>query len=115
MNLPPVKAYFPPLGRYYRYVVNTMDVPPVQEIEGMTVITPQFDNLWIYGREIGSPYPEDQEGLKSLYARRRIMGEWFSVACPDGEGGSCSLDELISISEEEFSQAFERGWEAPQQ
>jgi len=111
VNLPPPLEYAPPLGRYFFYVWDTMDVPPVQEFADRVVFTPTFDKLQIWGREVGSTYPEDRESTARAEAMGRIMGEWFSVACPDGELGSWALADCVEISEQEFSAAFERHWE----
>ena len=71
---------------------------------------PAFDELKVWGRVVGSPYAEDQEGLRTLFDRGRVYAQWFSEIVPEGEIGSMALEEVIEISAEEFSQAFNRGW-----
>jgi hypothetical protein len=111
VSLPPVKEYGPPIGLYWRYVWDTTGIPTIQEREGVTIYTPTFDKLVVYGREVSSPYAEDLPGLAELNARGRLMGEWFSVACPEGELGSWERAGCTQISETEFEAAYERGWE----
>jgi hypothetical protein len=41
----------------------------------------------------------------------RVMGEWFSPVCREGELGTQDLSQCVPISVEEFSAAFLRGWE----
>lgn len=111
LPMPTSKEYATPLDRFYHYVWDTKDVPAVQESEGFAVITPTFDNLHIYGRAVGSPYPEDERGLVQLQNQGRFMGEWFSVACSEGELGSMAYEDVEQITKAEFSAAYERGWE----
>ena len=110
MSLPPVKEHGPPIGLYWSYVWDTMDVPTIQERDGVTIYTPTFDKLVVYGREVTSPYEEDLPGLADLNKRGRLMGEWFSVACPQGELGSWKRADCTQISAAEFEAAYERGW-----
>lgn len=122
LPLPPVNRYGPPAEprRYFAYVWDTMDVPDKQEVIGspvpgmepqpIVIFTPTFDKLAVYGREVTSPYEEDLDGLQRLKERGRVMGEWFSVACPEGELGSMALDEITEITVEQFSAAFKREW-----
>lgn len=117
LPMPPTKSYGPPAmpRRYFRYVWDTVDKPRQQEgeIEGVgpsIIFTPLFENLVIYGREVTSPYEEDLEGLERLKKMGRVMGEWFSTACPEGEIGSQDLSQCEEISVAEFSAAFQRGW-----
>ena|SRR5215471_11639825 len=111
--MPPERSYGPPVSpqRYFRLVYDTMDVPPEQDFGDHVVLTPTFDKLHIYGREVGSPFPEDIQSFRRLAQLGRLMGEWFSVACPEGEMGSQAIEELTEITAEEFSAAYQRGWE----
>jgi hypothetical protein len=110
--LPPVKPYGPPTGRYFYYEWDRLygDTPARRERDGMLILTPQFNGLRVWGREVGSPYPEDRDPLERLARVGRVQGEWFSQACPEGEIGSMALDDIEEIALEEFSEAFERGW-----
>ena len=73
------------------------------------IITPQM-KVVIYGRKVTSIYPEDIPSIEAAEVRGRIMGEWFSEACPEGELGSNSAEATIEISEQEFLDAYARGW-----
>ena len=110
MSLPPPLSYAPPLGLYYKTVWDTKDVPSEQVVDGTVVFTPRFDSLVIYGRTVSSIYPEDEESYKRLAQLKRVMGEWFSEVCPEGELGSHALADLTPISEGEFAAAYDRGW-----
>ena len=110
LPMPATSEYAISFDRFYHYVWDTKDVPVVQEGEGFAVITPRFDNLHIYGRAVGSPYPEDAKADLQLQERGRFMGEWFSTACPEGELGSMAYDDVEPITKAEFSAAYERGW-----
>jgi hypothetical protein len=118
LPMPPVREWGPLVEppRFFHYVVDTAGkVPPIQEghieeVGPATIFTPQFSNLQIYGREVGSSYDEDQDGLQLLARRGRVMGEWFSVECVEGELGSMALEEVEEISAERFSAAYERQW-----
>jgi hypothetical protein len=112
LPMPPVKDYAPPTGRYFTYVWDTKEIPLIQDLgENTVLITPTFDNLRIYGREVGSSYAEDQKMLRNLARNGKINGEWFSTACPEGELGIVPGDECDELTAEEFSTAFKRQWE----
>jgi len=101
---PEPNRYAKPTGRYLFYIWHTMDVPFEQHPNPSTVIiTPQFDHLHIYGREMQEEPDEVREGIS--------FGEFFSTACPEGELGTVRTEELTYISREEFSAAYARGWE----
>jgi hypothetical protein len=107
----PYATYDEPVS-YYQLVWDTRGIPPVYEREGLTVITPQVGRLVIYGREVGSPYDDDQPDLEAMKRRgERVMGEWFSPVCREGELGTQDLSQCVPISAEEFSAAFLRRWE----
>jgi hypothetical protein len=104
-------ATYPEPGVYFRLVWDTTNIPPLVEQGAWTIITPQVGRLIIYGREVGSPYEDDQPDLEAMKARgERVLGEWFSTVCREGELGTQQLSECVPISVEEFSAAFERGW-----
>lgn len=112
LPMPPVPEYatLPTVGRYYHYIWDTMDIPTVQEREGMTIYTPAFDGLKVWGRVVGSPFAEDHEGLKRLVDKGRVWGQWFSEVVPEGEIGSMALEDVEEISAKEFSDAYKRRW-----
>jgi hypothetical protein len=107
--MPPEHDYAIPSGQFYRYVWDTKGVPYTQEFEDTVIITPQFDNLVIYGRHVTSPYPEDNRLMERNPSR--ILGEWFSVVCPEGEVGTVPVETCTIISAEEFSAAYARDWQ----
>jgi hypothetical protein len=102
--MPEQKDFAPLTGRYLRYVWDTTGTPEVQQLENAVMITPQFANLTIYGREV-KPDPKDE-------LNGRILGEWFSIACLLGEVGTVPSEWCELISAEEFSAAYTRNWEA---
>ena len=114
MKLPPLNEYGPLADppRYFFYSWDTKGTPEFAYEKGMTIFTPAFSGLRIWGREVTSPYEEDLDGLERLKARGRVMGEWFSVNCPEGELGSHALDECIVITEAAFAAAYAAGWKA---
>jgi hypothetical protein len=116
--MPEVPDYAIPLGVFWRYVWDTTGIPveqPGPPLFGRetVILTPQLGRLTIYGQQCDSPYPEDSRGLRVALENGRIMGQWFSAACPDGELGMVALDVCTEISEVEFSAAFQRGWRMP--
>jgi len=112
LPMPPISRFGPLTepNRFFFFIWDTMDVPQEMEFGTFVVLTPTFEKLAIYGREVGSPYPEDQPTLRLAERRGRIMGEWFSVVEPDGELGTNALADLTEITPEEFSAAYQRGW-----
>jgi len=113
LPLPPPSEFatYPEPGVYFRLIWDTRNIPTVFDQGEWTIITPQVGRLIIYGREVGSPYEEDQPDLEAMKKRgERVMGEWFSTYAPDGELGTQQLSECVPISVEEFSAAFQRGW-----
>lgn len=110
--MPPVKPWFSVEPIYLRYGWDTTGAPFKQTAEdGSVIFTPLFENLVIYGRRIRSTYAEDWPMEARALERGRVMGEWFSVACPDGELGTNPLQACEEITAEEFSAAYQRGWE----
>lgn len=109
----PPESRFGPVetpARYFFFIYDTMDVPQEMEFGSFVVLTPTFEKLAIYGRVVGSPFPEDAVAFRRMQMYGRVMGEWFSVACPDGELGTNALADLTEISAEAFSAAYQRGW-----
>jgi len=103
MKMPPPNRWAKPTGRFLFYIWDTKDVPFEQVIDEHTVvITPQFDNLHVYGREMQEEPDEHRDGI--------LFGEWFSTACPEGELGTVNVRECRYISAEAFSDAYQRGW-----
>ena len=64
-----------------------------------------WEDLTIYGYEDDSPYEEDHEIIDRNLSNGIIDGQWFSEACPEGEGGEQSLERLMPITEKEFEEA----------
>lgn len=113
--MPERSPYGVPEWNFFSYVWDTTGIPLTRDIVDQSgreirVITPQTGRVVIFGRLVHSPYTEDAEGEELLRQRGRIMGEWFSPLCPDGELGSVELAVCKQISAEEFSAAFQRGW-----
>ena len=106
--MPEMPDYAKPTGRFFFYIWDTSDIPPVQyPDENTAIITPTFTDLHIYGCEV-KPY--DYEEGQMLLRAARVMGYWHSTACPEGELGTVALQELTKISAEDFSAAYQRGW-----
>jgi len=104
LPMPEPNRWAHPTGKYLFYIWDTSDVPFVQHpADDVVIITPTFDHLHIWGRQMQEDDDERREG--------RVFGEWFSTACPGGELGTVDLDEVGFISEQEFSDAYMRGWE----
>ena len=53
------------------------------------------------------------ERLQSAYDRGYRYGNWFSVACPEGEPGDSPLTTLWPITEADYQHALNNGWEMP--
>lgn len=103
--------FYPGAPKYWKRSYTTTQFPEVQQLEpNVTVFTPQFDGLKIYGWSCKSPFPEDDAVEKRAFDRGMVMGFCFSEVVPDGEYGSTPLAEVVEISEDEFNQAKERGW-----
>ena len=116
LPMPPDNEYAIHLGNFFRLVWDTRGIPLEQEgptIHGResVIITPQVGRLVIYGRMIKSTYREDWPLEQQARERGRVMGEWFSTACPQGELGSQELAACEQITAAEFSAAYQRGWE----
>src|SRR5262245_8301279 len=108
LPMPEPNRFAKPTGRFLFYIWDTKGIPEEQHPEpGVVIVTPTFDNLHIYGREM---WPEDVDDYDRLRASYRVMGEFFSVACPEGELGTVHEKDLTYISAEEFSAAYQRGW-----
>jgi hypothetical protein len=108
--MPPPSEYSTPLANFFRYVWDVRGIPLEQDMGDHVIITPQLGRLVIYGRMIKSKYAEDWPVEAMERERGRIMGEWYSTACVDGEPGFVWLNICDQISAEEFSAAYQRGW-----
>lgn len=98
---------------YFKRIYDTSDIPEFQVQGKITILTPQFTNLVIYGRKHPSPYKEDIPREREMAERGRYMTECFSVECPEGELGSVSIGDVTPITKEEFTQAQSRQWIDP--
>lgn len=113
--MPPDPEYSISLANFFSYVWDTTGIPLEQEgptIHGResVIITPQFGRLVIYGRLVKSKFPEDWNFEVIERERGRILGEWFSTACPEGECGFVWLNTCEQITAADFSAAYQRGW-----
>lgn len=102
--------FYPGAPKYWKRSYTTTDTPEVQHTDHAVIITPQFDNLMIYGFSVKSPYEEDAPYEALTFGRGRFPGYCFSVVSPDGEYGTTPLSEVEEITEQEFNEARERGW-----
>jgi hypothetical protein len=68
--------------------------------------------LNIFGFAAASPYEEDAALQKEMWKEYQIFPVvGFSVACVGGELGSMQLKDATEITEAEFHDAAQRGWE----
>lgn len=102
--------FYPGAPKYWKRSYSTTGTPLIQQRGELTIITPDFSDLAIYGWSCKSPFPEDDAVEKRAFDRGMVMGFCFSEVVPDGEYGSTPLAEVVEISEDEFNQAKERGW-----
>lgn len=110
LPMPPPNKFAVSGNLFFHYVWDTKDIPEVQEFPNVVVVTPQFDNLHVYGRSVTSTDPEDVKEDLRLGKQGRFLAEWFSVVCPEGELGTMAFYDVEEITAEQFSAAYERGW-----
>ena len=114
LPMPPDTPYGVVQWNFFTYVWDTTGIPLEETIQTpvgeVAVITPQFGRLVIYGRKVCSPYEEDAAIEAMELERGRVLGEWFSTACMEGECGFVRLDVCRQITAAEFSAAYQRGW-----
>jgi hypothetical protein len=75
---------------------------------------PHDAGLLIFGLEKFSSYEDDNEMIEDATKRGYIFGEYFSVACPEGELGSNHESRMMEIAAAAFVEARANGWEATQ-
>lgn len=120
LPMPPDNPYANVRPNYFTYVWDMRGEPPERDVidpDGREwhVITPTAGmRLVIYGRLCEGKYAEDRADDERLREQGRILGEWFSPLCPQGELGTVDLSICKPISAEEFSAAFVRGWTEPE-
>ncbi len=64
----------------------------------------------IWGYEDDSEDERDQQHIDLAMKRGLIYGRWFSVLCVDGEIGTQPLSELTQITQAQFEEAQQRGF-----
>lgn len=100
----------PEFPEFFKRIYDTTGIPERQVLNGISVLTPSFTNLMIYGHRESSG---DTHHDHVLARRGRAYAECFSVACPEGEVGSVDILDVTPITKEEFEEAKNRKWINP--
>jgi len=113
MITPEPKQLNPEVPLYFMRLWGGRDDQPGELPENVLDTRVYFkdDALAIYGFAIVSSFEEDKPiEAEAWKYRRNFLSQCYSIICPDGEMGFTCADEVKEITEEQFNEAKEHGW-----